>query len=213
MDLSYFGLTSDPFLNDEDTDSSNGEKLSEKETGAYIRRSLKASGAVEQIFYANAIRKIFSYANGNVNLTNKICHLALSSAKSKNKKQIDADIISECIEEFLDADQTETVIDEKRRHKRIKTELEGNYFINSSRERGMMMVTNISESGIQVRLYKQRVFRVGDRIVIAFHLDNQSRTEIREMMIVRNVIGFYAGLAFNAQPNIDAYYEYIKEKS
>ena len=55
--------------------------------------------------------------------------------------------------------------------------------------------------------------KVGDRVIIAFHLDDDARTEIREMMVVRNVMGFITGLAFNAQPNTDAYEKYINQKS
>ena len=72
---------------------------------------------------------------------------------------------------------------------------------------------NISLSGVQVRLNKQRVLKIGDRVIIAFHLDDDAKTEIREMMVVRNVIGFFAGLAFNAQPNTNAYETYINQKS
>ncbi len=213
MDLSFFGLSSDPFLDDQDTDNATSDKLTEKETGAYIRRSLKAAGATEQIFYASAIRKIYSYANGSRKLTNKICHIALSAARKQNKKEIDGEIITNCIEDFLDTGVTaDTVIQEKRRHPRIKTDLEGNYFINTSKARGMLTVTNISESGIQVQLNKQRVFKIGDRIIIAFYLDDDKKTEIREMMIVKCVIGFFAGLAYNALPNTDAYNNYINQR-
>lgn len=213
MDLSFFGLNSDPFLDDQDTDDSNGEKLTEKETGAYIRRSLKAAGATEQIFYAGAIRKIYSYAGGSLKLTNKICHIALSAAKKKYFREIDATLITECIEDFLDTGETaDKVIEERRRHKRVKAELEGTYFISATKERGMLTVTNFSESGVQVRLNKQRVFKVGDRIIIAFYLEDDKKTEIREMMIVKCVIGFYAGLAYNAQPNTDIYKDYINQR-
>ncbi len=209
MDLSYFDLKESPFSNDADPEPSNGDKLTEKETGAYIRRCLRTAGTTEQIFYANAIRKIFSYSNGNTKLTNKICHLALLDAYQKGKKHIDSEIISDCIEEFLDSDHTGEVIEEKRRHKRIKTDLQGSYFLNTNKERGVLTVTNMSLSGLQIKLTKQRILKVGDRVIIAFYLDDEPQTEIREMMIVKNVIGFFAGMAFNAQPDTDAYAEYL----
>ncbi len=225
MDLSYFDLKKNPFSYDADPESSNGDmngdanngsngdKLTEKETGAYIRRCLRTAGTTEQIFYASAIRKVFSYSNGDTKLTDKICYLALKNAYDKGKKVVDSEIVNDCIEEYLSSDQTGEVNEEKRRHNRIKTDIQGSYFLSANKERGILTVTNMSLSGIQIKLTKQRILKVGDRVIIAFSLDNERQTEIREMMIVKNIIGFFAGMAFNAQPDTDAFAEYLKQKS
>jgi hypothetical protein len=39
---------------------------------------------------------------------------------------------------------------------------------------------------------------------------DEKKTQIREMMVIKYVFGFFAGTAFNSQPNTDAFEAYIK---
>jgi hypothetical protein len=41
---------------------------------------------------------------------------------------------------------------------------------------------------------------------------DEKKTQIREMMVIKYVFGFFAGAAFNAQPNTDAFEAYIKSQ-
>ncbi len=224
--LGHFNLTQIPFADDmaetpADTKSpdenpnenkDNVTVLDEKETGAYIRKCLKKAGATEQIFYASAIRKIFSYTSGEVQLVNTLCHCAMLKALSKEKKVISEDVVRECLEDLLDQGQDSFAVDEKRRHKRKQTNLAGSYYHNVTKERGSVTITNLSISGMQIKLNKQRQFRVGDRVIVSFKLEDEKKTQIREMMIIKNVFGFFAGASFNSQPNTDAFEAYIESK-
>ena len=72
-----------------------------------------------------------------------------------------------------------------------------------------MIVTNISVAGLQIKLNRQRLIRNAERLVVSFHLDDEQRTEVRELVVIKNAFGFYAGAAFNARPENEAYYKYI----
>jgi hypothetical protein len=210
--LGHFHLTQIPFEKNPDENKDDVTDLDEKETGAHIRRCLKKAGATEQIFYASAIRKVFSYTGGEVQLVNTLCHCAMLKAISKEKKVISEEIVQECLEELLDQGRDGFAVDEKRKHDRKQTNLSGSYYHNATKERGGLTITNLSISGMQIKLNKQRQFRVGDRVIISFKLEDEQKTRIREMMVIRNVFGFFAGTAFNSQPNTDAFEAYIKSK-
>ncbi len=220
--LEHFNLTQIPFANrmaetPADTKSPDENKddatlLGEKETGAHIRRCLKNAGSTEQIFYASAIRKIFSYTDGEVQLVDTLCYYSMLNALSQDKKTINDDIVNECLEELLDQGQDSIAADEKRRHDRKQTNLSGSYYHNTTKERGGVIISNLSVSGMRIKLNKQRQFRAGDRVVVAFKLEDEKKTQIREMMIIKYVFGFFAGAAFNSRPNTDAFEAYIKSK-
>ncbi len=208
--IAHFNFIAKPFLDDAETKNEGNGRLSEKETGAYIRRCLREVGTKEQIFYAAAIRTIFSYSNGDPSLINRLCNMALVNACLKGKSNVDDQNVGECLEALLDGEQNVPEFQEKRKHNRKKTNLPCSYFHNTTKERGNAVISNISLSGLQIQITKQRQFRLGDRVVVSFKLDDDTETAIREMMIVKNIFGFYAGLAFNAQPNTDAFAEYLK---
>jgi hypothetical protein len=220
--LGHFNLTQIPFAGyiaetpadktSPDENKYDVTELDEKETGAHIRSCLRKAGAAEQIFYASAVRKVFSYTGGDVQLVNTLCHCAMLKAIAKEKKVISEDIVRECMEELLDQGQDSFAVDEKRKHERKQTNLSGSYYHNATKERGGLTITNLSIAGMQIKLNKQRQVRVGDRVIISFKLEDEKKTSIREMMVIRNVFGFFAGAAFNSQPNTDAFEAYIKSK-
>ncbi len=76
------------------------DPLTEAETLKYIRHRLKIAGATRQIFTADAVHEIYSFANGYPRLINIICDHALLTGYAAGLKSIDAGVILECKKEL-----------------------------------------------------------------------------------------------------------------
>ena len=86
------------------------ERLSEEETGAYIRHRLKVAGNDKEIFQQDAVREVYNFSQGAPRLINILCDRALLTGFVENKKKIDLDIILECAEEL----QIQPHVDDKK---------------------------------------------------------------------------------------------------
>lgn len=78
----------------------NIEPLNKKETEEYIDFRMKAAGNPNSIFKPGAIREIITFSSGYPRLINIICDHALLTGYVKGTKQINAEIIEECIKEL-----------------------------------------------------------------------------------------------------------------
>ena len=76
------------------------EPLTEAEAGEYIKHRLKVAGSAREIFSKDAIREIFSFANGYPRLINIICDHALLTGYASGLKSIDKKVIQECEREL-----------------------------------------------------------------------------------------------------------------
>lgn len=76
------------------------EPLTEAETGEYIRHRLQVAGGSDDIFSAEAVHEVYSFAKGAPRLINIICDRALLTGFVEGRKKIDADIIAECAAEL-----------------------------------------------------------------------------------------------------------------
>lgn len=77
-----------------------------------------------------------------------------------------------------------------------KTELPGTYKIPWTEDKGRMTVTDISRSGLKLKLNVERDFKPGDKLFVEFNLDNQDHSLIEKHVIVRNVRGCSVGVEF-----------------
>ena len=103
---------------------SNLDPLNGAETTKYIQYSLGTAGTKRKVFSDNAIREIFSFSRGNLNLINSICDRTLRKGFAYKKKTINTAIIRECGIELggkgrLDSDVKPTP---KRFVKKVKKE-------------------------------------------------------------------------------------------
>lgn len=76
------------------------EPLNQHETAGYIQHRLKVAGGTKKIFKDRAIQSVHEYSAGIPRLINIICDHALLTGYSRNKKKIDADVITECVGEL-----------------------------------------------------------------------------------------------------------------
>lgn len=61
---------------------------------------------------------------------------------------------------------------------------------------GGMAVLDLSRNGLRLRLNTRPQVRVGDRVVVEFHLDDRKRSLIRRESIVRRIDGLELGAEF-----------------
>ncbi|MDJ0914257.1 MAG: PilZ domain-containing protein [Desulfobacterales bacterium] len=94
---------------------------------------------------------------------------------------------------------------EKRKLYRKPTNLVGSYtqiMDGEEVDRGTMSVKDVSRTGLKLKLNVARNFKIGDKLVVEFHLDDKARSHIRKMVIIRNLDGPFVGVQFDA---IDAH--------
>jgi len=98
---------------------------------------------------------------------------------------------------------------EKRKKFRKHTDLLGSYKRtpdNSTPQghTGSMAVRDISFSGIRIKLQMMPRFKVGDTLYVEFRLDDAKRSVIKKKVIVKNLKGLSAGLAYASPQNHDS---------
>lgn len=104
------------------------------------------------------------------------------------------------------------VLVERRRQKRIKTNLSGIYICVSDGEEagyGFTTVSNISHSGVRFKLNPpQDISSCDTLIVVCFQEDHEQRTLIKEDGIIRNSNGAYIGVEFCPEDAADRSLEF-----
>jgi len=113
------------------------ERLTKKETKAYIRHRLRISGIDDDIFSQRAIGGIYAYSNGIPQLINIIGNHALLASYAYSKDNIDLKTIKECARE-LKLDRKESTIETNSVPKPNKDNIDG-----SSPRRSRRIVPNL----------------------------------------------------------------------
>lgn len=98
---------------------------------------------------------------------------------------------------------------EKRKKFRKPVELAGSYTftdvtIAPEAQMGSMTVTDLSYSGLRIKLQVPPLFNVGDMIVVEFRLNDANRSHIRKKVIVKNIKELSVGLAYADPQNHDS---------
>lgn len=109
-----------------------------------------------------------------------------------------------------------TVFLERRRQYRKSTELRGTYLYapahsasKSAQHWGSMVVTDISRTGIRMKLNVQPRFQVGERITVEFRLDDANNSLIKREVIVQHIKGLDVGVTYaraHSYDNIIGFY-------
>jgi hypothetical protein len=92
---------------------------------------------------------------------------------------------------------------EKRKKFRKQTNLDGIYKYTFktpdnklSEGIGKMTVTNISFTGLRIKLHSPPRFAVGDKLTLEFKLNDMNQSLIRKEVLVQNINGLAVGLTF-----------------
>lgn len=95
---------------------------------------------------------------------------------------------------------TWTSVLEKRRQYRKDVNFAGKYVLivdGNEVDKGVMVVSNLSTTGIQLKLNVRRKFNIDDLLRVEFNLDDARRTHIVKDVIVKNQEGLLVGCAFS----------------
>jgi hypothetical protein len=93
---------------------------------------------------------------------------------------------------------------EFRKARRKRTHLEGFYVkLPGTEDWGMMLVRNISRTGIGLLTYGKHDLREGDALRVKFTLDDGSHSEIEKQAVVRWIQDIHMGCEFVESPKYD----------
>lgn len=83
---------------------------------------------------------------------------------------------------------------EYRRFNRRETSLDGHYMnLSDGNERGKMRVINLSLGGVGLINFSLSQFKIGDRVNLSFTLDDQKKSEIDLIGVVKHMVDRYVG--------------------
>ncbi len=88
---------------------------------------------------------------------------------------------------------------EKRKQFRKKTNFPGTFTHIVSgipKDKGTMLVTDVSRTGLKIKLNSKREFFIGDNIIVEFHLDDRNRSLIKKECIIKKNLGIEFGIEF-----------------
>jgi len=95
------------------------------------------------------------------------------------------------------------VVLERRKFYRKNTNLSGFFKSENDRKEFPMTVTNISRSGLQFKSSLSEKFKLGDRVLVEFRLDDKSRSVIKKKVIIRRIDGWTIGTEFCSMDEYD----------
>ncbi len=103
-----------------------------------------------------------------------------------------------------------TVFLERRKQYRKTAQLRGTYLYTpshgpsrSGQHWGSMLVTDISRTGIRMRVNVQPRFKVGDKITVEFNLDDANNSLIKRDVIVQHIKGMEVGATYAMAQSYD----------
>ena len=88
---------------------------------------------------------------------------------------------------------------EKRKQFRKRANFPGTFVHIVSgipKDRGTMLVTDMSRTGLKIKLNSKREIFIGDNIIVEFHLDDKNRSLIKKECIIKKDFGFEFGIEF-----------------
>jgi hypothetical protein len=88
---------------------------------------------------------------------------------------------------------------EKRKQFRKRTNFPGTFthiVSDTPKDKGTMIVTDVSRTGLKIKLNSKREFIIGDKIIVEFHLDDKSRSLIKKECIIKKDFGLEFGIEF-----------------
>ncbi|MBF0119247.1 MAG: PilZ domain-containing protein [Desulfobacterales bacterium] len=77
-----------------------------------------------------------------------------------------------------------------------ETHLDGEYTTDQGKEKGRIIVLDISSTGLRFKLHVNRKFHLGDKLLVEFNLDDKKRTLIKKEVIVKRIETLDIGAEF-----------------
>ncbi len=89
-----------------------------------------------------------------------------------------------------------TIFLERRKHIRKNLNLTGTFTRAGGTERGHLIVTDLSRSGMKLRIGGGKTVAVDEKLAVSFFLDDPKRSQVEKQVVVRSVSGRLAGVEF-----------------
>ncbi len=102
-----------------------------------------------------------------------------------------------------------TVLLERRKHIRKNLQLPGALVTLKDGKRGAMVITDLSRSGVHIKLNIKTDINVGDKLMLEFTLDDTQRSQITKEVIVRSIRDLDIGAEFISKDHYDKLGSYL----
>ena len=102
-----------------------------------------------------------------------------------------------------------SVLLERRKHIRKHLNLSGIFINKKNSERGNMTVTDLSRSGLRLKLNFSQDLKPGDKLDLEFTLDDKLRSLVKKEVVVRSVNDLSVGVEFIHSEHFDKLGPYL----
>ncbi|MDM8517729.1 PilZ domain-containing protein [Desulfobacterales bacterium HSG16] len=94
-----------------------------------------------------------------------------------------------------------TVRLDRRKFERKSIKAKGFCIVKSTSEKDRITVSDISKSGMKLKIGKSGSIKIGQILTVMFHLPNCGRKLFKTEVIIKNLTGIYAGTEFIPENN------------
>ena len=102
-----------------------------------------------------------------------------------------------------------SVLLERRKHIRKHLNLSGTFINKKNSERGYMTITDLSRSGLRIKLNSPQDLEPGDKLDLEFTLDDKLRSVVKREVTVRSVKNLSVGAEFVHSEHFDKLGPYL----
>lgn len=98
---------------------------------------------------------------------------------------------------------------ERRRYYRKDINFTGTCYLGVENLKVSVIITDISRSGLKIKLNAPHNFKPGDELLVEFNLDDQEQSLISKKIVVRSVSGNHLGVEFKSPEHYDKLGSYL----
>ena len=99
------------------------------------------------------------------------------------------------------------VLLERRKFFRKSVNLSGKFLIKTEKAKGSMKVEDLSRTGLNFKVNLPPRFKVNDKVIVEFHLDDKQSTFISKETTIRIISGMKIGAEFSTVSSSDIEYD------
>jgi len=99
------------------------------------------------------------------------------------------------------------VLLERRKYFRKSVNLKGKFTVKSEKNSGTMKVDDLSRTGLHFTVNLPPRFKVDDKVIVEFDLDDKKQTFISKETIIKTISGMNIGAEFNTVSSSDIEYD------
>lgn len=148
-------------------------------------------------------KKVFVNDDGIAVVTCPECNTSKNMDARKYKK-LDKAVRAKC---KCKCGNTFGVLLERRKFFRKAVNLSGKFTIKNEKGSGSMKVEDLSRTGLNFKVNLPPRFKINDKVIVEFHLDDKQRTFITKEATIKIISGMKIGAEFNTVSSSDIEYD------